>query len=221
MSIHSKKLTSAVFAALFASALISPVQAASITYSINNTYSGSAGGALVGTLTTDGTIGTLTTANITGFTLNASVGTAAPASFLFASSQANVNGTALSADATNLYFDFTPVGVNGVVNYQFFGINSGAFGVLSGPNGLPIPSTYREWTLLNFDVTTNTNQAGVDRLQVPTPSGQTNTFASNFYSSKVSIGASSAVPVPSSLLLFGTGLLALGVRRARSKMSRA
>jgi hypothetical protein len=224
MSISTKKSISAACAAILTVALLSSVQAASITYSINNSYSSAAGGSLVGTLTTDGTIGTLSAANITDFSLNASIGAFGPASFLYASSNLGVSQTGLTADANNLYFDFTPVGVNGVVDLKGLQITSGTYGVFSGPNGVPIPGTYRTWGIFNYGLYVGINTAGgVDQLELSGPFNQPNPIAQNFYTSKISIGTASiaAVPVPSALLLFGTGFLALAFKRQKSKAPRA
>lgn len=88
-----------VFAAMFAPSIL---RADDIVYSVNQTE-GSFN--VTGTVTTDGTIGTLSTADIVawGLTLNAS-----PAIALNpGSSTVGVTGGALSASATQLMFNFT------------------------------------------------------------------------------------------------------------------
>lgn len=94
-----KKLLGAI--ALVAGLL--PLGAQALLYDINRTIGG---GSVTGTVTTDGTFGTLSTANVTAWSLLLDDGTG---QFLIteANSQLLVDGPAFTADVDSLDFDFS------------------------------------------------------------------------------------------------------------------
>jgi hypothetical protein len=88
--------------------------AADITYDVNRTV---VLGSVTGTITTDGTIGTLAANDITSWNLTLNGPGASPFNITNLNSGIEVIGTDLSADATNLYFDFS--GPSGLFLFQF------------------------------------------------------------------------------------------------------
>jgi hypothetical protein len=81
---------------------LSPAQAA--TYNVDIVFDTSS---IIGTITTDGTLGVLSQANITNWDLVLTEGTSTSVSTPTAISHVGLLGGALSADATTLYFDFS------------------------------------------------------------------------------------------------------------------
>jgi hypothetical protein len=132
MSFRSKGLS--VKLVLLAGLLIPAVSqssAATITYTLTNDVLDNAGwgsGALTGTITTDGTIGTLSSNNIINWAINIAYGsysnTITPASSAVGVYLPTIG---LSATATDLLFQFSPQGYNDFAfsrvpeNYSLYG----------------------------------------------------------------------------------------------------
>jgi hypothetical protein len=97
---------------LFGAAGVLPA-AADVIYNVNRTV---VLGSVTGTITTDGTIGTLATNDITSWNLTLNGPTASPFTLTNLNSGVEIIGNDLSADATNLYFDFS--GPSGFLLFQ-------------------------------------------------------------------------------------------------------
>jgi hypothetical protein len=102
----------ALIATLFGAAGVLPA-AADVIYNVNRTV---LLGSITGSITTDGTIGTLATGNITNWNLTLSGPGASPFNITTLNSGVEVTGNDLSADATNLYFNFS--GPSGLLLFQ-------------------------------------------------------------------------------------------------------
>jgi hypothetical protein len=89
---------------LFGAAGVLPAAADAIIYNVNRTV---VLGSVTGTITTDGTIGTLATNDITSWNLTLNGPAASPFNLTNLNSGVEIIGNDLSADATNLYFDFS------------------------------------------------------------------------------------------------------------------
>jgi len=186
-----------------------PVLADPITYSINQA---SATAAAAGTITTDGTIGILSSANILAFSFTASQpahyitvpsgGKGAPTVVLvpaqstsFNAGSSNIYGTDLTATMTGLFYNFADV----ADNFAAFSGNgagvcfSGGF-CSGGDQGYQGSGIFLGSSFVELNASTTLQQIGV----VVTPVAET--------------------PEPSGLLLLGTGILALAnrVRRKRA-----
>jgi hypothetical protein len=98
---------------LFGTAGVLPAAADVIIYNVNRTV---VLGSVTGTITTDGTIGTLATNDITSWNLTLNGPTAPPFNLTNLNSGVEIIGNDLSADATNLYFDFS--GPSGFLLFQ-------------------------------------------------------------------------------------------------------
>jgi hypothetical protein len=184
-------------------------QAAEITYNINSTL---AGGVATGTITTDGTIGELVDANITGWSLSVDVngdGTSATAS----SSDSNTNTflflplgySPLSASATSLIFDFAQdhplTGGGGIPGIRLRS---------SIPKGQDGEVVY--WEVRSVSTMGDTSRQGIlvrERHVVSGVDTNLNSFTS--YTGALEIASVSAVPLPAAAWLFGSALLGLGV----------
>ncbi len=104
--------------AILSSLLVSaPLAAATIVYDVNQTIGL---GSVVGTITTDGSFGTLTAADVTGFHLTVN-GNGASVVLTDADSVVVDNGTNLTATASALLFDYS-----GAAGYLVF--QQGSFG---------------------------------------------------------------------------------------------
>ena len=98
-----KHWISALGAAASLALAASAATAAPVTYNVNRTIGA---GSLVGTITTDGTFGQLSTADFTGWNLNLSDGTNT-FSLVSGSSAVFVLGADVTADVNHIYFNFS------------------------------------------------------------------------------------------------------------------
>jgi len=189
---------SRLLGAALALALIWSVSAttnASIIYTVNRTVGQ---GSVAGFIETDGTLGVLTSGNITNWEITLSAPNlkgGSPDVINFATqTQTNLGGTATTATATQLLFDFTLAGTN--------------FFLLTGGSG-------NFWCLETANCTGDGpgEHIGLNSLTFIT-SAQSATFTpGNLVFAEVS-----AVPVPAAVWLFGSSLMGLVGMARRKKM---
>ena len=125
------KLTSLLSTLAISTFLAASASAAPIVYDVNRTVGV---GSVSGTITTDGTFGVLSTANITGWSLSIDAGDANGAFLLQGgiNSSLLVGGGALSADADSIDFNF---GGSGFALFQNPNIGSSVnYWCVEGPN---------------------------------------------------------------------------------------
>ena len=188
---RKSQLLSAVCAGVV-TLLASVTANAAIVYNLDRTIGA---GTVTGFIETDGTIGVLGAANITDWTLtltapNLSGGPTVVIDAADANSITTVTGTALTASATGLTFDFSS---NGSTNWFLLWSTSS----LDGYRLNQCFSGNNQECIFRDNVTPNTEAQWVDR------SGQVEF-------------AVAAVPVPAAVWLFGSGLLGLiGVARRK------
>ena len=163
---------------------------ASTIYTLNDPFGPNA--SLTGTITTDGAIGALTQADITAFdltvTVNGASGTITNLNNIFSSF---LVGSAVSASANGLSFDFSANGKFQIYNgsFEFFACGTG--NLCTPNNDLQLVMFSPNFTDLDFP-----------------QDGQTVQFAS-------------ATPLPAALPLFASGLGALGLLGWRKKRKAA
>jgi len=172
--------------------LASVAASASIVYNLDRTIGA---GTVTGFIETDGTIGVLGEANITDWmlTLNAPNLSNGPTVMINASDTGATmifEGTALSASATALMFNFSAPGTTNEI--RFYDSRNG-WGINECFSGYNRECIWRDATVANTDAEFVLRTGTID------------------------IGVS-AVPVPAAVWLFGSGLLGLvGVARRKAR----
>jgi len=176
----------------------STAYATPITYNVNQTIGL---GGVVGTITTDGTIGSLANANILDWTLTISDGTAVGPLTLRGplsgqNSAVQIFGSSFTASLTNLFFNFSNT-THDTVQFQNPNLGSGMNvwcleGALDGCIGNNSSQTVER---LDFAAKVSVAQSGVQ---------------------SIAAAQTAAVPEPTTLLLVGSGA-AVGAARRRLK----
>lgn len=170
--------------------LLSAVASADpITYSISRTVGA---GTVVGTVVTNGALGVLTAADITGYELTLSAPTISGGSVLVSGASSVVFGNAFTATASGLSFDFSEAGA--VV----------AFATVQGA-----------WCMAGAGATCFGEPTPAETLLAGMPYSIAATEARSGPATVGLLAGSSTTPVPepTTLALAGLALLALGVRR--------
>ncbi len=202
MNQHSMKNTirNTIGAAAIGFGLLSLAQsanAASIVYSVNQTFGA---GSAVGTITTDGTMGTLASADIIAWSLTLNNGTNTVLVQTGANnSYAVITGGALTATSTDLIF-----------NYSFLGTTSDFSIATPGA----APSVWGQICYTNFG--NCWGPAGVGVYNVG-GNGQS-VYISQTGLHTIASGGTAVVPEPASLALLGLGLAGLGFSRRRKSV---
>lgn len=192
-----------------------------ITYNINGSL---AGGAAIGTITTDGTIGQLNNANITEWNISVDVNgdgisqtTSSSDDYQSAFLFLPAGYSPLSATANSLIFDFDQdyplyggAGVPGIElrTYGVADYESGGF-AFWGARSISTSgnSLYQGITLRETQAVWNNDIWGHDTTSY-------NSFTA--YTGALEIASVSAVPVPAAVWLFSSGLLGLaGIARRK------
>ena len=177
--------------ALAAAVALTPIPAANATtYIVNETV---AGGSLTGTITTDDTLGILSAANITGYALNIANGGMSGTIDPF-TTFAFVDGNALTATGTGLFFDFG-------------GTSSDVFAFFGTPGPLGVCFQVSDFCFTGSSVISL--QFG-DGTQITGPRTGNYQFAS---------AVAGAIPEPAiwAMMIAGFGVIGFGLRRRQSR----
>ncbi len=188
-TIHSR--ARAILGALAAMTLAASALAAPITYGVNQAIGA---GSVTGTITTDGTLGTLSQADITGWSLLLSDGTNT-FSLKSGSSAVYLQGSDVTADASHVYFDFSGAD-SGVLAFQQ-NLFSGSHYYCNATQAASFYCAPGE-SVVPTDVFSNPN------------------FPRQALSGVQVIASAAPVPEPASLVLMAGGVLALALRRRQA-----
>ena len=178
--------------------LAARASAADITYTVNDVVGA---GGVTGTITTDATIGTLSTADIVGFnlTLNDGAGTATLTDF--GNGSAFIQGNDVTATATQLLFNFTA---------------DNSYLAFSDTTSCSPPEWFLNSNLSSSFIPCNGTPKDSEGVSAVLPYGS-GTYSSESGNVVFASVTTSAVPEPSSLLLLGLGLPGLGTIAFRRK----
>ena len=176
-------------ALLLASILALPgfAAAAPITYNVQNTFSSFS---VTGTITTDGTLGTLASSDITSYSLTVSNGTRTDTLTALNSSE-SVAGSGLTATPSGLFYNY--VSGESRSTYDYLGFFGNDFTDLC----------YQSSGCFTF------NGSAYESVFFPFGGGNPIQIQSGDVEI-ASTGSSAVTPEPESLVLIGTGLLGVG-----------
>lgn len=190
-------MRTAAVGAMWLMAVLSAGPARAIVYNVNTDFGG--GASVTGYIETDDTLGILAAGNITDWSLtltSANLGSGSPFSFSYAGNRTEIGGTAVTATATELLFDFTAPTQQYIILQNQSG--PGNFLCLVNTTGCGVGS--------GLSIGFGTVSTEAEHLAITSDSY---VFAST--------GTSVAVPEPGALAVLGAGLFGLGIsRRART-----